>query len=733
MASRPRSSRGRAAPARSPAALSAWLPAQRWFAAKSRRIEGVTTVDEAPVPGTTAVLTLVRVALSGGGHETYLVPLAAATRSDEIADAADDPRFATALVEHMRAGSTLPGRRGAFRFVASPLLAQWLPEPARDARPLGVEQSNTSRVVDERLVLKLVRRLEEGVSPELELTRFLSEETDFRDTARLAGYGAYEAPGQEALTVATLAELVENDGDAWSAFMASLADYYATVGSGAGEDRAADPAFAQAQAAADARQARALGALTGRLHIALASAPPGSPLRPEPIQIGDVAAWRREIEERLDGAVAALATAMDRLPGDAHGLAQEVLQDVPRIRDTLPALEALATEGVSKIRLHGDYHLGQVLRTASGFVVLDFEGEPTRSLAARRAKGSALRDVAGMLRSFSYAARGALLRAIEARPDEPRLLERLLPWADAWEDGVREAFLEGYLGATASRQATFVPRRREVLEGALHAFELDKALYELGYELDVRPGWVRIPLEGLRRALRPAPRPGPAVLTNAEGPFAFVACLQLMEFVGVRAENERQLAELMDQAPLDCIYFHTHGFLLRHRFAAGIYPNDFATWAAVQVRDQVLGERLAMVDPGEFPGLQALREELVAVVDAHLRTMPVNPRVVSGDPFDFVRSRTVEVPTGIEVRTLPELRQALLEVDASAIYFHLVEARLRLGRRQNDFAAWLERALRLPDLAARMRAINPYGGSLERARTRLIQLCDQALAQGVGR
>ncbi len=731
MASRARSSRGGADGP--PAGLAAWLPAQRWFAAKSRRIEGVRTLDEAAVPGTTGVLTLLEVDLAGGPSELYLVPLVPRPAGDPIQDAADDPGFCAAVVEHMRAGASLPGRRGAFQFAATPLLAEVLPAPARAARPLGVEQSNTSRVVEERLVLKLLRRLERGVSPELELTRFLTEETDFRDAPRLAGYAVYEAPGEPPLTLATMQELVPNEGDAWAAFQKSLAEYYGTVASAATEDRATDPAFAQAQAAADARQARALGALTGRMHVALASPAPGSPLAPEPVQVGDLAAWNREIQQRLDRAVRALEAAIERLPGDAQPLAQEVLRDAPRMRDVLSALEALATEDVAKIRMHGDYHLGQVLRTPAGFVVVDFEGEPARSLEARRAKGSALRDVAGMLRSFSYAARGALLRALEAQPDHPRLLERLAPWADAWEDGVREAFLEGYLGETLARGAAFVPRRKEVLEAALHAFELDKALYELCYELDMRPGWVRIPLEGLRRSIHPAPRPAPAVLAKTEGPFAFVACLQLMEFVGLRAENERQLAELMDQAPLDSIYFHTHGFLLRHRFAAGIYPNDFATWAAVQVRDQVLGERLAMVDPGELPGLQALREELVAVVDAHLRAFPINPRVVSGDPFDFVRSRTVEVPTGIEVHTLGELRQALLEVDASAIYFHLVEARLRLGRKQNDFAAWLERALGLGELAERMQAVNPYGGSLERARTRLIQLCDQALAEGAGR
>jgi hypothetical protein len=232
------------------------------------------------------------------------------------------------------------------------------------------------------------------------------------------------------------------------------------------------------------------------------------------------------------------------------------------------------------------------------------------------------------------------------------------------------------------------------------------------------------------QAAVPVPAPGQA--RSVQAPFEFVACLELREFVGTRAEDERQLADLIEQAPLDSIYYHTHAFFLRHKFLAGIYPNDFATWAAVHLRDQALGERLAMVDPAEFDTLEALRDELVAVIDDHLRRLQTVPRIVTSEPFDFIRSRTVEIPTGIEVRTLGEFRQALLDVDISAIYFHVVQARVRLAR-ENDFAAWLGRDLGLTDLAARVRALHPYGGSLERTRARLLQLCDEALAESGSR
>ena len=222
-------------------------------------------------------------------------------------------------------------------------------------------------------------------------------------------------------------------------------------------------------------------------------------------------------------------------------------------------------------------------------------------------------------------------------------------------------------------------------------------------------------------------------MTTREGPFVFVACMELKEFVGLRAENERQLAQFLDEVPLDSIYYHTHGLLLRHRLVTGPYPNDFATWVDVQVRDRILAERLAMVDPADFSSLQTLREELVSVVDEHLARIGIVPQVVSGEPFEFIQSRIVEIPTGVEVKTLQELRDALLDVDQSALYFHLVESRLRLGRGRNDFAAWLEGALGLPDLATRVQTVNPYADSLEQARMRLVALLDEALAAGAGR
>jgi trehalose synthase-fused probable maltokinase len=718
---------------RAAAALPAALGRERWFAGKNRTVAEVTPVDEAAVPGTSGVLAVFDVLFEDQGRERYGIPVGApAAGREPFVDAMGDPGFCLALLEAIRAGATLAGRRGAFRCSATPALGEILPVAPRECRPVGREQSNTSVMYDRRAILKL-RRLEPGPSAELELSDFLTREAAFPGAPRLGGAVVYEADGGQAVTLAVLHEFVPNQGDAWTATLERLAEYYAAAIEGRGEE-SPDPVFARALAAAEAHEASRLGVLTGRLHRALASAPPDHPLAAEPIRAEDVTAWTGEMLAQHARATEALATAAPTLPPAHREVAQHVIAESARLADGLRALGALANGGVVKARVHGDYHLGQLLRTAEGFTILDFEGEPRRSLAERRAKQCVLKDVAGMLRSFAYAAQIGLGRRLEASPNDARLAERLRPWAQAWEDGVRAAFLDAYLAEVARGGGpVVVPPEREAFGQALHAYELDKTFYELDYELAHRPAWAAVPLMALERAIVPRPGPEAGRLRPGEGAFAFMACMELKEFVGLRAENERQLAQLLDEVPLDSIYYHTHGFLLRPRLLAGPYPNDFATWVDVHVRDRVLGERLAMVDPADFTTLQALREELVSVVDEHLRRIGIVPQVVSGEPFEFIQSRIVEIPTGVEARTLQELRDALLEIDPSALYFHLVEARLRLGRGRNDFAAWLERGLSLPDLATRVQAVNPYAGSLEQARARLITILDEALAAGAPR
>lgn len=212
---------------------------------------------------------------------------------------------------------------------------------------------------------------------------------------------------------------------------------------------------------------------------------------------------------------------------------------------------------------------------------------------------------------------------------------------------------------------------------------------------------------------------------RAPEPFVFVGCIELQEILGDWADDEKQLADLLGQVPLDSVYYHTHSYFLRHRYIPTPYTNDFANWAALQVRDQVLAEKLAVVDPFEFDSLEPLRDELISVIDEHLTGMVIVPRVVFGEPFYFKQSRIVQVETGHVAWTLQEFRDALAEVDASAIYFHLLEARMRLSRPEGDFSVWLRESLGLPALANRIGAINPYLGSLERLRSKLLIALDE--------
>lgn len=216
---------------------------------------------------------------------------------------------------------------------------------------------------------------------------------------------------------------------------------------------------------------------------------------------------------------------------------------------------------------------------------------------------------------------------------------------------------------------------------------------------------------------------------SSDGAFRFLGCSEIQEILGKQAEDERQLAELLEEVPLDSVYYHTHSFFLRSRFIERIYPNDFAQWVGEQVRDYVLAERLCVVDPFDFPSVEVLREELISIIDDHLTKMSTVPRVGFGTPFHFSRSRILEVPTGIEVKTLREFRGAIPEVDVSALYFHVFEAHMRLQRDENDFSAWIRAGLKLPELADRIKALNPYLGSLERLRSNLLNMCDDYLAK----
>jgi hypothetical protein len=214
---------------------------------------------------------------------------------------------------------------------------------------------------------------------------------------------------------------------------------------------------------------------------------------------------------------------------------------------------------------------------------------------------------------------------------------------------------------------------------------------------------------------------------TATEPFVFTGCVEVRQALQRTASDERELMDRLEEVPAGSIFYHTHGYFLRHRPITTAYGNDFAAWVAVQVRDQALSERLAVVNPFEVTSLEALREELVTVVHDHLRRLRTIPRVEFGESFHFQQSYIVEVALGRPATTLPEFREGLASVDASAIYFHMVEARARLGRRSGDFAEWIRNSLGLAELAERIERIDTYMTSLERVRARVLSHIDAEL------
>lgn len=207
-------------------------------------------------------------------------------------------------------------------------------------------------------------------------------------------------------------------------------------------------------------------------------------------------------------------------------------------------------------------------------------------------------------------------------------------------------------------------------------------------------------------------------------PFEFVSCMELREMLGRRARDEQELVEALEDVPQESIYYHTHSFFLRHKYMAGVFPNDFATWVAIQVRDKALGEQLSIIDPFDYKDMEVLREELITIIDRHLSRIPITPKVVYGEAFYFARSTIIEVLTGIISRNLTEFYNALSNVDASAIYFHFFEARRRNKERKNDFTLWMKEQLGMQNLAEKMDFI-PYMRSLEVVREKLLGLCKE--------
>jgi maltose alpha-D-glucosyltransferase/alpha-amylase len=517
------------------AALPRFLRGRRWFAGKAERIRSVEIVDAAALPGGqgSAWLALARVAFARGEPQVYALPLAAAFEADAWPVRMEQPGSILADVVSREGAGILYAaeRRSGFARVLLDAVARQRRFAARDGEIVGVgtrafrgrrsadlatleasllsaEQSNTSVRFGDRFILKLFRKIENGPNPDLEIGTFLTERTGFSQIAPVCGWLEYRPRRGSAAALAILLGYVPNRGDAWEHTLDAVGRYLdrLLVHTAGGQtpsvaragllERAREPVppLVRELAGSYLDVAALLGRRTAELHLALASESEDAAFAPEPFSRTDQRSLHQSCCNLTEEALGLLRRKLDQLPPEARGSAHEVLSRREELlRRFRPLLERRLT--ALRTRTHGDYHLGQVLWTGRDFVIIDFEGEPARPLAIRRAKRSPLRDVAGMMRSFHYAARQGLASHL-ARGVVPAEREAAVrAWAERWHDWASTAFLGAYLEAASG--AAFLPTDTAELRDLLVVHLLEKAVYELSYELNNRPAWVSLPLAGI--------------------------------------------------------------------------------------------------------------------------------------------------------------------------------------------------------------------------------------------
>ncbi|WP_300319635.1 maltose alpha-D-glucosyltransferase [Accumulibacter sp.] len=493
----------------------AFVQRQRWFAAKGERIERVQLVEHARLEaGQRSWLLALADVLGPRDRERYFLPLALAWEDHEeqrvrdiapgalakvrqqasvglMGDAMVDDAFCHAVVGAIGASRVLKASGGQLRFVpthAFTELARATPEELSPVKLLGLS-SNSVAVLGSKLFLKAYRRIRVGVNPELEVGRFLTDVVKFANCVPLAGHLEYVDKAGEVSTLALLQACVDNQGDAWTFTVDALARHL--------EESAAVPEAAETpetELPADGFMplVRTLAMRSAQLHAALSQPTGDEAFDPEAVTASDIPLWVTQVHDDAVATLELLSLQHEGLPQALQPLAQAVVAAGPRLLQRVGRCAQHPPRGL-KTRYHGDYHLGQVLLVNNDFVIIDFEGEPARSLPERRRKHSALRDVAGMLRSFDYARHTALQQATQHEGNA----DRLAPIAGAWLQEARATFLDAYCAEALASGLYASKEAFDAEQPLLELFEIEKALYELRYELANRPDWVGVPLRGV--------------------------------------------------------------------------------------------------------------------------------------------------------------------------------------------------------------------------------------------
>jgi len=524
------------------AVLLGYTRQRRWFGGKARYIRSSDIQDVIAIPydTSTAHLVLLKLEYSEGEPETYLLPItfALGERANQIIhelpqaviahlklkgkhadgegvvyDALVAPEFRDALLKAMARHHSFRGQKGEIATSYTRKVFRRIRGPVADSLESALlkgEQTNTSVVYGERFKLKLFRRLEEGVSPELEIGRFLTEKQPFPNAPPVAGVIEYRTRWREPITLGILHGYVHNEGDAWQYTLDSLSRYFEGVLALPGAEATmptsdslldisdeAVPSAVTDTVGPYLVSAQLLGQRTAELHSTLASAIDDESFVPEPFSVTYQRSLYHGMRSFTIRVLQLLRQRLRYLPDEVKADAQKVLSLENTITGRFQDISKQKITGM-RTRCHGDYHLGQVLYTGNDFVIIDFEGEPARHLGERRIKSSPLRDIAGMIRSFHYAAYATLRGQTSTvlRPDDILVLEE---WARAWYLWVSATFLKSYLELMAD--TPILPQSRDGMKVILDAYLLDKAIYEVNYELNTRPDWVGLPLRGILQIL----------------------------------------------------------------------------------------------------------------------------------------------------------------------------------------------------------------------------------------
>ena len=489
-------------------ALPAYLSKQRWFASKGTSIARVELRSRFTLHGKGGswLLATFRAHLADGRYEDYFLPLATnwnqsssllhledsaaviirirnRDQSGALCDALSDPLFIAELIRTVDGNTTLTASGGMLRFSSTHAYFHLQEEDQQNIKRVGAEQSNSSALIGRKMVLKAYRKLAVGIQPELEIGRYLTNVANYGNSPPLLGSIEHLDAQGRPTALAIIQGFVANQGDGWSFTLAHLKRIFTSVLQGGADEIDNGDYLALAEQ---------LGLRVAELHRAFASDSDDPAFQPEPVTESDVAGWKTQIQTEAETTFGLLANSQNKLAPDQRARVQMLLTECDRIQNLITGFELSPDAGIEKTRFHGDLHLGQVLVAGRDFYIIDFEGEPARPFAQRRAKHSPLRDVAGILRSLNYAAWSALF---EASRDEPERINLLQKPARDWEVRASRSFMHGY--QKTIQGCSSCPTDPGIFARLLNLFVLEKALYEIRYEIANRPSWLRIPVEGI--------------------------------------------------------------------------------------------------------------------------------------------------------------------------------------------------------------------------------------------